>query len=165
MKHAVKILLMAALAAASALSLCACGETAPGQPDDEGFSVVAQESLQTDEGHSDADNEPLSRKIGRLAGSWYIDGDTSAAHVDITSNGRFAAYYATGNVEVEGYIRYEDEEIEEGYDPLSVYMFYTDDGDAYMGFVDSGEKFISEFEVGNGGGPRYVRVDRLQNLF
>ena len=38
-----------------------------------------------------------------------------------------------------------------------VYVFYTDEGKPYMGFVDSGEPRISEFETGNGG-YRYVRV-------
>ena len=65
----------------------------------------------------------------------------------------------TGNVTADpmerltsGTVRYEANDA-----GFHVYVFYTDEGKPYMGFVDRGEPRISEFETGNGG-YRYVRV-------
>ena len=91
--------------------------------------------------------------IERLSGSFYIDGDKSAASVVIEPDSNFTAYYASGTAEQQGYVRYETDN--SGY---HVYVFYTNEGKPYMGFVDSGESKISEFETGNGS-YRYVRVE------
>lgn len=93
--------------------------------------------------------------FGRLAGTYYIDGDTSAAHVTVTADGTFTAYYASGTVEEKGTVRYESGSPEAGTLPL--FVFYTAEGNPYMGFVDSGEAEIAGFETGNGDW-RYVRV-------
>ena len=71
----------------------------------------------------------------------------------IESDGSFTAYYASGTAEQEGYVRYEAEE-----SGFHVYVFYTEEGKPYMGFVDSGENKISEFETGNGS-YKFVRVE------
>ncbi len=94
-----------------------------------------------------------SDPIERLAGRYFIDGDNTAASVLINADGSFVAYYASGTAEQQGYVRYEADD--SGY---NVYVFYTDEGKPYMGFVDSGESRISEFETGNGS-YRYARVD------
>jgi len=89
--------------------------------------------------------------FARIAGTFYIDGDTSAAYVTVDEDGSFTAFYASGTVEQHGYIRHEKN------DSHYVFVFYTHEGKPYMGFVDTGEKTISEFETGNGSF-RYVRV-------
>lgn len=98
-------------------------------------------------------NDSMSDPIERLSGTFYIDGDRSAASVVIESDGSFTAYYASGTAEQEGYVRYEAEE-----SGFHVYVFYTEEGKPYMGFVDSGENIISEFETGNGS-YKFVRVE------
>ena len=55
-------------------------------------------------------NDSMSDPIERLSGTFYIDGDRSAASVVIESDGSFTAYYASGTAEQEGYVRYEAEE-------------------------------------------------------
>ena len=140
-------------AAAICLSLCACGSgknALPEQPQNRGQSVngVSSDAAVTDTGdHSDP--------IGRLAGKFCIDGDSSASSVVIESDGTFTAYYASGTVEQRGTVRYETDDTSGR--SLHVYVFYTDEGKPYMGFVDSGEAPISEFETGNGSN-RFVRV-------
>ena len=88
----------------------------------------------------------------RLTGTFCIDGDETAASVVINPDRSFTAYYASGTPEQSGTVRYEANDA-----GFHVYVFYTDEGKPYMGFVDSGEPRISEFETGNGG-YRYVRV-------
>ena len=105
----------------------------------------------------DGDDESASvDPIERLSGKYYIDGDQTAPRVEITSDGSFTAFYATGTVEQTGYVRYEADNSD--YGNYFVYVFYTDEGKPYMGFVDSGENKISEFETGNGS-YKYVRVE------
>ena len=91
--------------------------------------------------------------IERLSGLFYIDGDRSAASVAIETDGSFTTYYASGTAEQQGSVRYETDA-----SGFHVYVFYTDEGKPYMGFVDSGESKISAFETGNGS-YRYVRVE------
>ena len=91
----------------------------------------------------------------KLEGSWYLDGNTADAHIDFDADGKFTAYTADGEVEQEGTVRYEPEEIE----GTVIYWvnLYTNDGEYYLGFVDQSEgKEFTEFLVGNGGTPRYV---------
>ena len=102
---------------------------------------------------SNENNDSMSDPIERLSGTFYIDGDRSAASVVIESDGSFTAYYASGTAEQEGYVRYEAED-----SGFHVYVFYTEEGKPYMGFVDSGENKISEFETGNGS-YKFVRVE------
>ena len=61
----------------------------------------------------------------------------------------------SGKFHIDGDVsaRYESDE-----SGLNVYVFYTDEGKPYMGFADSGESRISEFETGNGS-YRYVRTE------
>ena len=112
------------------------------------ISSIARVDEDSKPGHAD---DP----IDRLAGVFYIDGDTSASCVEINSDGSFTAYYASGTVEQEGYVKYE---ADANNPKFYVYVFYTDEGKPYMGFVDSGENKISAFETGNGS-YRYARVD------
>ena len=56
------------------------------------ISSIARVDEDSKPGHAD---DP----IDRLAGVFYIDGDTSASCVEINSDGSFTAYYASGNVE------------------------------------------------------------------
>ncbi len=47
-----------------------------------------------------------------IEGVWFIDGDTTLAFIQITSDGTYKAYYPTGILESEGTIRYESEVID-----------------------------------------------------
>ena len=145
-----RAVIAAALAASLAL-FSSCGTDQGSASTDNngnmaGYSDQSAESSAANEKNSSAD------PIGRLSGKFCIDGNTDAASVVIDEDGRFTAYYASGTAEQSGYVRYEADD--SGY---HVYVFYTDEGKPYMGFVDSGESRISEFETGNGG-YRYVRV-------
>ena len=99
------------------------------------------------------DNDSITQTdpIARLAGTFYIDGDTSAAYVTVAEDGSFTAFYASGTMEQQGYVKYETN------DSHHVFVFYTNEGKPYMGFVDTKENKITEFETGNGSF-RYVRV-------
>ena len=89
-----------------------------------------------------------------LAGSWYIDGDPSAASFHITEDGKFTAYYANGLVENKGIVRRVfDSEINNYY-----YCMYLDSGDLYEAFADDGEKEKTDIYMGNGGFPHYVKL-------
>lgn len=115
------------------------------------ISSIAQVDEDSKPGHAD---DP----IDRLAGVFYIDGDTSASCVEINSDGSFTAYYASGNVEQTGYVRFEEDNTNQN-SKFYVYVFYTDEGNPYMGFVYGGEEHIDQFETGNGGGVIYQRVN------
>lgn len=136
-----------------AFCLCACGSDAT---DDSGRTAGNDSSaLPADHSGLAEDNTP-SDPIERLSGRYYIDGDKTGSSVEVDADGRFTAYYASGTVEQTGYVRYEADN--PGEKTFYVYVFYTDEGKPYMGFVDSGESRISAFETGNGD-YRYVRVD------
>ena len=96
--------------------------------------------------------------LARLAGNWYIDGDRDAAHIEITADGRFTAYYASGAVEQTGYLVHERSD-----DPMAQtdyrYQFYTDDGTPYMAFPDLEMEPFHEFYVDNGYSVCYVRIE------
>lgn len=91
-----------------------------------------------------------------IAGYWYIDGDTAAASIHMTADGRFDAYYASGSLENEGTIRYEEEVIEDT--TIHWYMLYGDDGEFFTGFVDDGTAEKTDLYAGNGGEPHYVKL-------
>ena len=90
-----------------------------------------------------------------IAGTWYIDGDPTAASIKISADGKFKTYYASGNLENEGTIRYESEEI--GGTPVYWYMLYGRDGEHIMSFVDDGSAVKTDLYVGNGAYPHYQK--------
>ena len=140
------------LVAALCLLLTACGTDEQKTASSETETNLAVSS-ETADPMADQSRDPIER----LAGIFYIDGDTSAARVVVNGDGRFVAYYASGTEEQRGYVSYERDD-STGSLNVYVYVFYTDEGKPYMGFVDTGENRISEFETGNGSF-RYVRVD------
>lgn len=142
------------LAAAFCLSAVSCGKEADVSSSSSG--VLSHEPTSSYSKGELSDN-PLADPIGRLAGRYFVDGDTTAASLVVSADGSFAAYYAGGTLEESGYVRYEAEITEGGV--LYVYVFYTDNGNPFMGFIDSGEAVINEFETGNGGGLVYKRVN------
>ena len=127
------------------VALSACGSSGESPSSAESGTPAASSSMTADPSATESD------PFVRLAGTFYIDGDTSASHVTIGEDGSFTAYYASGTVEQRGIVRYEANE------SAYVYVFYTDEGKPYMGFIDTGENQIAEFETGNGSF-RYVRV-------
>jgi hypothetical protein len=142
-------------AAALCIMLClsSCGSAAKEEHSpDTGYESAAAVGEQSQVKEDPASSDPIER----LSGRYYIDGDAAAASVVIDSDGSFTACYASGTVEQKGYVRYETDH--SGENSYHVYVFYTDEGKPYMGFVDSGESRISEFETGNGS-YRYVRVE------
>lgn len=89
-----------------------------------------------------------------IDGEWYIDGDPDAAHISISSSGRFTAYYAHGGIENTGYVRYERDEID---DAVSYwYVLYTDNDEIYMVFIDDGSERKLDFYDIYGEGVHYV---------
>ncbi len=102
--------------------------------------------------------ETVDPALAKLAGNWYIDGDRDAAHIEITADGRFTAYYASGAVEQTGYLVHERSD-----DPMAQtdyrYQFYTDDGTPYMAFPDLEMEPFHEFYVDNGYSVCYVRIE------
>ena len=71
-----------------------------------------------------------------IAGVWYIDGDPTTASIKISADGTFKSYYASGNLENEGTIRREAEEIEGTTNYW--YNLYDKNGEYIMGFLDTG---------------------------
>lgn len=143
------VTLMAAVVLCILLSACGSDKKAASSEESNGTPDISSESA------GDNSQDHLADPMERLSGRFYIDGDSSAASVVIESDGSFTAYYASGTVEQEGYVKYE---ADANNPKFYVYVFYTDEGKPYMGFVDSGENKISAFETGNGS-YRYARVD------
>ena len=144
-KRAVCGIILAALI----FMFCSCGEepkVSVASSDGAGPAVSSEEVVSAKHQHQD----PMKR----LAGTYYIDGDTTAAYVTVSEDGSFAAFYASGTEELRGTVRYQQDDSDSG---LNVYVFYTEEGKPYMGVVDTGENKISGFETGNGSF-RYVRV-------
>ena len=135
------------------LCLGSCGAASEKEPSSD---TVHESASSAGDRFQEKEEAASADPLERLSGKFFIDGDAAAASVVIAPDGRFTTYYASGTVEQKGYVRYEtDQSGEKNY---HVYVFYTDEGKPYMGFVDSGESRISEFETGNGG-YRYVRVE------
>ena len=88
-----------------------------------------------------------------IAGVWYIDGDPTAASIKISADGTFKSYYASGNLENEGTIRRESEEIEGTTNYW--YNLYDKNGEYIMGFLDTGSS--TDLYVGNGATPHYQK--------
>ena len=153
-KNKFKALLAAILAISCMMLLFSCGSgnnaVSSDVPSDSNDNMATVHN-------GTSQNQPVpDNPMERLAGRFYIDGDTSAASVVIVADGSFTAYYASGTVEQTGYVRYENDATNNS--ALNVFVFYTDEGKPYMGFVDSGEAHISEFETGNGSF-HYIRAD------
>lgn len=86
-----------------------------------------------------------------IAGVWYIDGDPTTASIKISADGTFKSYYASGNLENEGTIRREAEEIEGTTNYW--YNLYDKNGEYIMGFLDTGS--TTDLYVGNGATPHF----------
>ena len=86
-----------------------------------------------------------------IAGVWYIDGDPTTASIKISADGTFKSYYASGNLENEGTIRREAEEIEGTTNYW--YNLYDQNGEYIMGFLDTGS--TTDLYVGNGATPHF----------
>lgn len=91
-----------------------------------------------------------------IAGDWYIDGDPTLASLHIEPDGTFKTYYASGNLESAGTIRYEPEEIEDT--THYHYNLYNNDGEFVMSFLDDGSSVKTDLYVGNGGVPHYQKL-------
>ena len=88
-----------------------------------------------------------------IAGVWYIDGDPTTASIKISADGTFKSYYASGNLENEGTIRRESEEIEGTTNYW--YNLYDKNGEYIMGFLDTGSN--TDLYVGNGATPHFQK--------
>lgn len=86
-----------------------------------------------------------------IAGVWYIDGDPTTASIKISADGTFKSYYASGNLENEGTIRREGEEVEGTTNYW--YNLYDKNGEYIMGFLDTGSS--TDLYVGNGATPHF----------
>lgn len=86
-----------------------------------------------------------------IAGVWYIDGDPTTASIKISADGTFKSYYASGNLENEGTIRREGEEVEGTTNYW--YNLYDNNGEYIMGFLDTGSS--TDLYVGNGATPHF----------
>lgn len=91
-----------------------------------------------------------------IAGLWYIDGDYSLASMIIDNDGTFKTYYADGNPENEGTIRYEDEEIDGKV--IHWYVLYDKNDEMIMGFVDDGSESKTDIYIGNDGFPHFQKI-------
>ena len=133
-----------------------CGATDKGQQGSSTSDTLVTESQTkfTETKTEMTENELGESDFSSIDGDWYIDGDVSAAHITISSSGRFTAYYANGNVENTGYVKYEREELEEGIS--NWYVLYTDDDNIYLAFIDDGSERKLEFYEGNGSTVHYV---------
>lgn len=100
-------------------------------------------------GTSDAD-------FATIAGDWFIDGDPSLEYMHIGADGSFSTYTSSGDLENEGSIRYESEEI--GGTIVYWYSLYSSDNEFVMGFVDDGSSYKTDIYIGNGAYPHYSRV-------
>ena len=127
-----------------------CGTKGNVQPKNSVPDTIAEES-QTES------KEPEYSDFSSIEGDWYFDGDISAAHMNITGSGRFTAYYADGNVENTGYVKYEKEEIDGSL--CNCFVLYTDGNDRYMDFIDDGSERKLEFYGANNSSVHYVWVD------
>ena len=94
--------------------------------------------------------------FARLAGNWCVDGDSGAAHLEITEDGRFTAYYASGAMEAGGYILHErnGDMAQTDYS----YRFYTDDGKLYFEFMDQETDPVDTFETEGAYGQVFIRI-------
>lgn len=92
----------------------------------------------------------------RLAGNWCVDGDSGAAHLEITEDGRFTAYYASAAMEAGGYILHErnGDMAQTDYS----YRFYTDDGKLYFEFMDQENDPVDTFETEGEYGQIFIRI-------
>ncbi len=112
------------------------------------------EKLSSETEPETTETETEAMNFSSIDGDWYIDGDPDAAHISISSSGRFNAYYADGSIENMGYVQYERDEID---DAVSYwYVLYTDDDEIYMVFMDDGSERKLDFYVGNGDPVHYV---------
>ena len=94
--------------------------------------------------------------FARLAGNWCVDGDSGAAHLEISEDGRFAAYYASGALEAGGYILHEKDGGMAQTDYS--YRFYTDDGELYFEFMDQETAPVDSFETEGEYGQVFFRI-------
>ena len=101
--------------------------------------------------------ETVTNKFASIAGDWYIDGDTSAAHISISDTGTFTSYYATSGVENRGYIEYAENGNGDTSDP--VYVLYTDDGSQYIEFKDDGSERKQDMYSEGVYGAHFVRIE------
>lgn len=107
---------------------------------------ISAESSTEKPAETDSDN------FSSIDGYWYIDGEYDAAHIFISSSGTFTAYYANGNIENTGYIKYEEDEDTS----KNWYMFYTNDDKLYISFIDDGSERKLDFYTGNNNSVHYV---------
>lgn len=101
--------------------------------------------------------ETVTNKFASIAGDWYIDGDTSAAHISISDTGTFTSYYATSGVENRGYIEYAENGNRDTSDPM--YVLYTDDGSQYIEFKDDGSERKQDLYSEGAYGSHFVRIE------
>lgn len=120
----------------------------------ESTTVTAITQEKTEEQPKEMNGAPNSDFV-TISGDWYIDGDPSLASMHIEPDGTFKTYYATGNLENEGTIRYENEEIEGTV--INWYMLYDKNGEFVMGFIDDGSSPKTDLYIGNGGFPHYQK--------
>ena len=122
------------------------------EPDGENSDIAKEDTSETTtemHGTSSAD-------FVTITGDWYIDGDTSLAHIHIEPDGTFQTYYASGNLESEGKIRYESEEIDGKV--VNWYNLYNNDNEFIMGFIDDGSEYKTDIYIGNGAYPHYTKL-------
>ncbi len=142
-----KKILLAIMMLAMVFAFSACGEDTE-LPDSDTMEIEEQDG----EGKGD-----LIEDFDSIDGLWYVDGDLEKESLEITRDGRFTSYTATGEPDKTGYVKYEAEEFDE--DVVYWFMLYEDDGEFYMGFGDDGSENKTDLYVGNGGYPHYVLVD------
>ncbi|MGN0621283.1 MAG: hypothetical protein ACI4I9_05400 [Porcipelethomonas sp.] len=166
-----KILVFAA-ALAMFTAISGCGSSDPGISENSISEIAATENTaeqasETEEPSEEketeaAETETESADFSSIDGDWCIDGDYLAAHISISSAGTFTAYYASGNIENTGYIKYEAKE-NDGFVNYW-YMLYTDDDEPYMGFIDDGSERKLDFYTVNEKPVHYVWISGIGGI-
>ena len=102
----------------------------------------ATEEKTTEEKTTEA-NSSGSYDYTDLSGFWYVDGDSSAASIHITKDGKFESFYANGNHENSGYISREKSDEEKGW----VFVFCSDSDEPIMSFREIDLLGCAEFVI------------------
>lgn len=122
------------------------------EPESDTSSITEESTSDTTTETSEVSNADFVS----ISGDWYIDGDPTLAHIHIEPDGTFQTYYASGNLENKGTIRYESEEIEGTI--VNWYCLYSNENEFIMGFVDDGSEIKTDIYIGNGAVPHYTKL-------
>lgn len=149
-----RTILITAIAVVSLMTGCGSNTNDKKSVESTTKNTVENTISDNDNENENTTKEEKSPDFNSIDGYWYIDGKIDTAYIHISNDGRYTAYYADGNEENSGYIKYEKEDASNTVNYW--YNLYSDSGDFYMGFIDDGSSEKTDLYVGNGGFPHYV---------